>query len=359
MAELAVGSQPLNEADVREDVAAPFLAALGYAHNTPNDILRELSLKYDKIALGRSKSTDPPVRGRADYVLAVLGAGRWTLEAKASNVEIDTDAVAQATSYARHFEIGASYAAILNGERFVLHRATAGPGDAPLIDCNVETPQALAEAVSSVLSPEAIRRDCGPPKIDLGQPLAPGFRSSARLLGGNIVHHQATWSCNTSLPPGFNASLTEACRRLQGLNATITGGEVWRDESSRVRARFDWASPHEEIERFMLDKKIMEAQYVANDSVISTNAARPTLFDVSDVVAVDRRDVLFDVINWTATSAGFNYEIEYWAQVFGHLENKVFTGEFNSVYDIKLRIFGNVEIQFLVAGAFHIEVDER
>jgi len=83
----------MNEADVREDVAMPLLAKLGYAFGTASDIVREKTLEYPNDLLGRRKKSDPPLRGRADYILTVLGAGSWTLEIKAEDVEIDREAI--------------------------------------------------------------------------------------------------------------------------------------------------------------------------------------------------------------------------------------------------------------------------
>src|SRR6266481_636588 len=126
-----------NESDVREDVAMPLLLALGYAAGTGNDIIREKTLAYSSSFLGRKKKTDPPLRGRADYILTVLGAGSWTLEIKAENVEIDRDAIEQAITYARHPEVSGSYAAVLNGRRFVVFHNTQRSDERPLIDLPV------------------------------------------------------------------------------------------------------------------------------------------------------------------------------------------------------------------------------
>ena len=110
-----------NETDVREEIAVPLLNFLGYKKGTNADILREHTLKYDYVFLGRKKRNDPPLRGRADYVLAVNGAGRWVLEIKSPNEKIGIDEIEQALSYARHPEIAGSYAAITNGIDFVLY----------------------------------------------------------------------------------------------------------------------------------------------------------------------------------------------------------------------------------------------
>jgi hypothetical protein len=156
-----------NESDVREDVAMPLLLALGYAAGTVNHIIREKALEYSNSSLGRKKRTDPPLRGRADYILTVLGAGSWTLEIKAEDVEIDRNAIEQAITYAGHPEVSGSYAAILNGIRFVVFHNTQRSDERPLIDLQVGTIAALASALESTLSPTAIRLDCSPPKVDL------------------------------------------------------------------------------------------------------------------------------------------------------------------------------------------------
>jgi hypothetical protein len=195
---MSVAKRTMNEADVREDVAMPLLRALGYAAGTANDIIREKALSYSNSFLGRKKKTDPPLRGRADYILTVLGAGSWTLEIKAEQVEIDQDAVEQALTYARHPQVSGSYAAVLNGKRFVVFHNTQRSDEPPLIDLPVEKIDGLAKALENTLSPNAIRADCSPPKVDLEMPLAPGLRSSATIA--KISGKHARVSCHPRPP---------------------------------------------------------------------------------------------------------------------------------------------------------------
>ena len=72
----------MSERDVRGSVLALFLRELGYRHST-NTIITEQTLKYPKLSLGRKKTSDPELRGKADYILEVDGRRRWVLEAKA------------------------------------------------------------------------------------------------------------------------------------------------------------------------------------------------------------------------------------------------------------------------------------
>ena len=177
-----------NETDIREELAAPLLSTLGYERNTSNDILRERSLRYDRVFLGRKKDNDPPLRGRADYILNVTGVARWAFEIKAPDQELTIDAVEQAISYARHPEVSASYAALTNGRMFLLFRASQRSDEQPIVSLQVQSVQQLADELSGVLGPAAIRRDCSPAVVDLARPLADGLRSSVNITGGVLTY---------------------------------------------------------------------------------------------------------------------------------------------------------------------------
>lgn len=233
-----------NEADVRAEVADPLLKLLGYERGTANDIWREFPLRYEREFLGRKKKTDPPLRGRTDYVLVVVRFGRWVLDAKASNEEITQDAVEQAISYARHPEIGGAYAVVLNGRQLVVFRASSTYADGPLATLPVESPEQLADKLANLLSPTSIRRDCQPPVVDLGKPLAEGLRSSAIIAKGFIEYGAFVSRANFALPAPLAAKLEDVSRKMTGYRSIITGGKIWRDETSRIKAKLDWNAPH-------------------------------------------------------------------------------------------------------------------
>ena len=351
-----------NETDVREEIATPLLSALGYQRGTENDILREFPISYDRMFLGRKKKNDPPLRGRPDYVLSVLGAGRWVLEIKPPSENIAQDAVEEAMSYARHPQIAASYSALLNGKRFVLFHYSQKSNDPPRIDLEVSSPADLAALLINVLSPSAIRRDCSPPIVDLEKPLATGIRSKAKVIGGAIRYTDFTWESSIAIPAQQMRELDEMCRRIRGFRADIISGHVWRDETSRIRARFDWSVPHDAILQFARDKKLMEVEYVALDEMVSGDPDNPTVFDVVGTINVSEGEALFDVLRWDTQIVGIAASVTYRGQASGHMKDNAFSGSFQAEYEStfpSLPLPFDLRLFLYALGTFEVVLDVR
>ncbi len=348
-----------NETDVREEIAAPFLAALGYARGTPNDILREFSVAYERIFLGRKKKNDPPLRGRADYVLVVTGAARWVLEIKPPSETIDCGAIEQAMSYAKHPQVSASYAAILNGHQLLVFHSSQNSRDTPTASVEVTSAEQLAKQLEGLLSPSAIRRDCSPPIVDLGTPLADGLRSKALITRGFISYTDFSWDCNFPLPEQQVANLDETCRRMSGFRSTVTGGQVWRDETSRIRAKLDWTLPHDDLLKFAQDKKLLDVEYLSLGSTISSDQANPTIFDVVGGMSVVRGERLFDILRWDTKIADIGMSMNYRGQASGTIQQNRFRGNFQAEYESSFPAVPGLNVGMFGLGTFEIELDPR
>jgi hypothetical protein len=345
----------MNESDVREDVAMPLLRSLGYATGTVNDIIREKTLTYEKDFLGRKKPTDAPLRGRADYILTVLGAGSWTLEIKAEGIDIDIDAIEQAITYARHPQVSGSYAAILNGKRLVVFHNTQRSTDAPLIDLLVTNPTELAKQLENTLSPIAIRHDCSPPIVDLDMSLATGFRSSAQIKKGSVIYEDFSWQSNVTLPPDAVSQLNEACRRMSGMTVSATGGRIARDKQSRIRARLDWAFPNEDLRKFAQDK-IGEMEYVSLSPTVSDDPASPTVFHVVGKVHIETGDSVFDIISWSTNVSNLDAVMVYAGQATGFLKDGLFQGIAEARYEMQFPLIPGLQIVYTGHGKFQFHV---
>ena len=346
----------MNESDVREDIAMPFLHALGYATGTANDIVREKTLEYESLFLGRKKKTDPALRGRADYILTVLGAGSWTLEIKAETVEIDRDAIEQAISYARHPQVAGHYAAVLNGRRFVVYHNSQSSTDVPLVDLPVTSSIELANTIQNVLSPIAIRQDCSPPKVDLNLPLARGYRSSATVSKGSIAYDKFIWRSNTVLPREASDSLDEGCRRMSGLRVNAIGGKISRDDQSRLKVQLEWAFPHDQLMDFAIQKQISQMEYVSLSSTISHDKESPTVLHVVGKIRIDVRDALFDIATWKTTISGLDATMAYSGQATGFLDENVFRGTAEARYEMGFPSIPHLRIVQTGTGIFEFTI---
>lgn len=349
-------SHDANETDVREDIAMPMLAALGYKKDTANNIAREVPLVYVRQFLGRKKRSDQPLRGRADYILTVTGAGRWVLEIKAPHESIDIDAIEQTITYARHPEVSAAYGVVLNGQRLTVHHASQKSTDKPIVDVAVSDPLALANQLEGLLSPAAIRRDCSPPRVDLGLPLAEGLRSNAIILGGNICYETCRWSSSALLPPIAVTKFKDMCRMLHGFRVTVTGGAVARDEQSRIRAKLLWAMPNDALLKFALDKHLLDVEYVALTQRLSGNPESPTVFDVVGAINIQEGEQIYNLMRWRSETAGMDMLMQYQGQATGYIAKRLFQGTINATYLCTYPSVPSLKIQIGLEGTISIEL---
>ncbi|MEL6828044.1 MAG: hypothetical protein AAFN91_17485 [Pseudomonadota bacterium] len=335
-AQVEVDLSDFNETDVREEIASPLLHSLGYAKGTDNDILRErdLKLEYPHLFLGRKKpGKDPVLRGRADYILRVIGVCRWVFEIKAPDEPIDRHAIEQALSYARHPEVNADLIALLNGREFVLYRVSQLASEEPLMrldDCRVE---ALHAKLENVLSPTALRRDLRPREIDLGLSIGGGLRSSVQIIGGNVVYDYGAWDI-LECPPGTEAIMLSQLDQQTPISAgskfSVDSGSVQRSAKGAIVAKIKWDSPYEQMDAFMQAKGLFDLNYVCLDPQISTDPASPSTFDYFFDMRLEHGEDVFDMMQRETTIAQLPVIAESYGQASGFLEGNLFKGQFQS-----------------------------
>jgi hypothetical protein len=288
----------------------------------------------------------------------VAGAGRWVLDAKAPKEGITQDAVEQTITKARHPDVSGSYAVDLNGRTLDIYRAWSRFADGPLVTLDVESPEQLAEKLANLLSPNAIRRDCSPPVVDLGKPLAEGFRSSAKITKGVIRYKEFVCESNFELPASLAATLEEVSRKMTGYQSIITGGKIWRDDTSRIKATLDWNAPHADMLRFVQDKKVM-AEFVSLDPVVSADAERPTVFDVVGAVTVKEGETVFDQHRWTTVVTTIETTMTYRGQGVGIIKDRMFMGSFLTEYESTFPAMPGARLTMTGVGTFEMHLDAR
>lgn len=304
----------LNETDVREEILAPLLRQLGYRSGTPNNIIREQSLRYPRHFLGRKKpNSDPELRGKADYICEVDRRIRWTIEAKSPASGITIDDIEQAFTYANHPEVGGVYFCLSNGLELRIYQTIQGSGSSPLLSISYNELNQKYDILENMLSPSAISRDYPTYTIDTGKPIGPGLRSVVRITGGYIEYTE-----NSHNSPF-----------LKGLISTITYGAIERDENGRLIALVFTQSPFASMQRLNERLGLSRLELLSNDGTVSIDPIKPTNFSLVQRVFLSRGDRMFNLATWSEFELPFNLTVNAETLAEGVLMEQNFKGRFH------------------------------
>ena len=331
----------LNEADVREEILAPFLRKLGYRSGTCNNIIREQSLRYPRFFLGRKDShKDPELRGKADYICEADRKIRWTIEAKSPAREITSDDIEQAYTYSNHPEVRAVYFCVCNGHKLKVYQTSHAPDHPPILSISYMEFREKFDIIQNLLSPQSICRDFPTQILDTGKPLGAGLRSIVRITGGYIQYEDNS----LDLP------------QLKGLITTVTGGAVERNENGQLVALVETRSPFAMMQRFNERLGLSELELISNDATVSVDPNKPTTFLLSQRTYFSAGEKMFDLGTWREIKLPFNVVCDADTSVEGVLVGQDFAG----VFHIKLKNdFSNLPPAFAITLSSNAPLFER
>ena len=273
---------PLSEAAVREEIIAPLLRELGYRSNTEDDILYEINLRYPKDFLGHKKGTDPPLRGKADYVCQAGRRVAWVIEAKSSEADITIDAIEQAYTYARHPQIRAVYFCLSTDSQFRVYATDATPGQPYLVSVDPRDTQQAAKALRPILGPSALLHRFARQVADTQPPIGRGLLSFAQIVRGSVVHQHTT----PSLP------------QMEGFAVSVTGGAVQHTEQGLL-AYWEGQAPFAWIQRILERLGLTRVEAVSPSTSLSTDPKSPTVFHVHNTVVFPKGETFRDLAKHT------------------------------------------------------------
>lgn len=255
----------MNETDVREEIVRPLLHDLGYRRNAPANIRTEVPLRYDYAFLGRKKASDPPLRGRADYICEATSYGRWTVEVKAPSEDITRDAIEQAHTYSAHPEIAASYFLLTNGKEFELY--ATGQLEKPVLCFSFDQLGDYILLLRNVVGYEALKRLHALTKPDQGKPLGENISSTMEIVTGEI-----RYGPHRSSHPLFQSDV------MNGVVAPIVEGLIDRCEDGRLRARVRYRSGFAQFDALNRLAGFGDLTFYCSDEYISTDRESPSKF---------------------------------------------------------------------------------
>ncbi len=325
----------LNETDIREEVLAPLIRLLGYRSGTEHDVIREQSLRYPRIFLGRKNAKkDPILRGKADYILEAACKVRWVIEAKPPTQPIGQDDVEQAYTYANHPEVRAVYFVLSNGRTLQVYQTNRGPDVAPIFAIDYEEINGKEQQLLNLLAPHAMLRDHPEVQPDTGIPLGPGLRSLERIANGSIQYHK----CSLPNVPALNE-----------LQITIIGGAVERDESGRIIAFLKTMGPSRSMQEMSERLGMNEFEMICEDHEISIDRNKPSAFRYQRTMVFPAGEPITDINTWEQRTFPFNLAVSMDAQAIGILDGHLFTGKF-----LNHATYKDVNLQVLFEGEFKI-----
>jgi hypothetical protein len=310
----------MNEADVREEVLAPLIRLLGYRTGTAFNVIRELSLRYPRIFLGRKDlRKDPELRGKADYIMEVQGRIRWVIEAKPPGVDMVTDDIEQAYSYASHSEVRAVYFVLCNGREIRVYLTQNAPNVGPILSLRYEQLDEKYPRLIDILGPEAIERDFPDRPSSTSPPIGPGLRSIVRVASG-IIRYERTSPHDPA---------------LSQLQTAIVDGAVERDEKNRLVAFLRTQAPIRTLQEFNERMGLSDFEMVSNDSQLSIDLDRPTIFANSNTVVLPEGTELLDMRTWKQVLLPVSLRCDVVAIASGVLHENTFSGQFASVMQMR------------------------
>lgn len=305
--------ESLNETDIREEVLAPLIRSLGYRSGTPNNVIREQSLRYPMLSLGRKDAKkDPALRGKADYILEVQQRVRWVIEAKAPEVSFGVDDIEQAWTYANHPEVRAVYFALCNGRVLLVYRTVHGPEAPPVLSLTYEQLESDLQVLSNLLCPDALLRDFPDVEIDVGVPIAPGLRSIARITNG-LIRYEAN-------------SLGSAV--LSELQNGIREGAIERDSNGTLVAFLKTGGPSRSLQELNERLGLSTFEMTSPDTQLSCDPSRPTSFTYAHRVILPAGEKVLDLNTWKHIQLPRNITCNVRSEASGVFENRTFSGRF-------------------------------
>ncbi len=329
--------EKMNEADVREEVLAPLVRALGYRTGTEFNVIREQGLRYSRLYLGRKNpAKDPELRGKADYILEVQERVRWVLEAKAPCVDIGSNDIEQAWSYANHPEVRAVYFVLSNGPEIQVYVTSYGPTVSPILAVPYSDLTKRFPELVNLLAPVSIERDFPDLSGFKSPPLGPGLRSVARISSGVIRYLQSSISS----------------RAIEQMQTFVVDGSVERDESGHLVAYLKTQAPLREMQEFNEKLGFDGFELTSNNTALSIDEALPTVFRYEAILDLPKDSELLDINTWKTVRIPMALRCRTSAVAIGVLKQNVFSGSFTTDLD-----FGAaVPMKFKLDGDFNIRV---
>lgn len=141
-------------------------------------------------------------------------------------------------------------------------------------------------------------------------PIAPGLGSTAKITHGRYNY------TSSNLPDEF----------IKLLNLQVISGEITRNENGKLVGHIIIGSPIVEAQKFIEKTGQDREEFTSEDSEISTDSSKPTIFTSSSTLTYPRRTPFLN-------PSEQDLEFRTNTIIRGHLQDLTFKGTFDTVWE--------------------------
>jgi hypothetical protein len=257
------------------------------------------------------------------------------IEAKAPAACIATEDIEQAWSYAAHPEVRAIYFVLCNAHHWVVYRTTDGPSAEPVLALTYERFDKDFQLIQNLLGPEALQRDFPDNKLDVGQPIAGGLRSTARITNGWIRYEKNTWNLQI----------------LNEIQTTIRDGALERDETGKLVVWVRAGGPTQSLQELNERLGLATFEMVSEESQLSTDRQKPTVFVYENRVILPAGEKVLNLATWRQEEFPNNITCQISAKAVGSYSDHAFSGTF-----LTYMRYLEMNVSLELYGSFHVHL---
>ncbi len=136
---------------------------------------------------------------------------------------------------------------------------------------------------------------------------------------------------------------------LNELQLGISDGAVERDESGKLIVFLKTAVPFRSLQEFNERLGLDQFEMTSNDSDLSTNSQRPTVFVYRNTILLPEGEVILNLVTWQRVPLPTNVTCDVEVKALGVYRDRRFLGKFETLTryresNMNVRLFGSFDV---------------
>ncbi len=206
---------------------------------------------------------------------------------------------------------------VANGREIHVYQTNHGPGAKPILRISYNELKTSLGTLGSLLAPESLLRDHPVKEADVGEPIAPGLRSIARITNGSIVLEKN--SLNMSAMTGFTIA--------------VVNGSVERNSDGHLEAHLETIVPFQSLQKLNEKLGLHRFKMVSREETSLGNSQEPTVFEGISEGILPKGERVLNLLTWKEEVMPYALSFRTRTCTDGCLAGHVFSGHFRAIIE--------------------------